>query len=112
MKFNANSSVSFFHNNVRSLKRNLENLQVQVLDELNYHFHVIAVSETKITHSTQLNFKIEIPGYQFEYVPTPLSSGGVVMYIDNSLKYKVLEKTANSAFQALWIEIVILRKRI
>ena len=58
------------------MKRNLENLQVQLLDELNYHFIVI---ETKITHSTQLNFKTEIPGYEFEYVPTPLASGGVGM---------------------------------
>ena len=91
-KSNVTSIVSFFHNNIRSLKRNLENLQVQLLDELNYHFIVI---ETKITHSTQLNFKTEIPGYEFEYVPTPLASGGVGMYIDNMLEYIVLEKCSD-----------------
>ena len=100
--------MSFFHNNIRSLKRNLENLQVQLLDELNYHFIVI---ETKITHSTQLNFKTEIPGYEFEYVPTPLASGGVGMYIDNMLEYIMLEKCSDDAFQALWIEIINSEKK-
>ena len=100
------SCLSIFHNNVRSLKRNLENLQVQLLDELDFHFNIIGVTETKITNSTQLNFETKIPGYEFEYVPTPLASGGVGMYIDNTLEYTVLEKCTNDAFQALWIEII------
>ena len=35
----------------------------------------------------------------------PLAPGGVGLYINESLKYKVTEKTSNEAFQALWIEI-------
>ena len=44
-------------------------------------------------------------GYNFEYVLTPLSAGGVGMYIDSDFKYEVLEKTSNEPFQALWVEI-------
>ena len=40
---------SLLHNNVRSLKRNLEDLQVHLLDELGHCFSIIGVSETKIT---------------------------------------------------------------
>ena len=47
----------------------------------------------------------KIAGYTFEYVPTPLSAGGVGMYIDSQLSYTVLEKSSNEAFQALWVEI-------
>ena len=32
--------------------------------------------------------RAKIPGYSFEYVPTPLSSGGVGLFIDESLNYK------------------------
>ncbi|CAB4013771.1 Hypothetical predicted protein, partial [Paramuricea clavata] len=60
--------------------------------ELDFHFNIIGVTETKITNLTQLNFETKIPGYEFEYVPTPLASGGVGMYIDNTLEYTVLEK--------------------
>ena len=36
---------------------------------------------------------------------TPLSAGGVRMYIDETLDYRVIEKNSNEAFQALWLEI-------
>ena len=42
-----------------------------------------------------------MPGYNFEYVPTPLSAGGVGLFIDDSLDYVVLEKTSDEAFQTL-----------
>ena len=41
-------SFSIFHNNISSLNRNLENLQTHVLDELNFHFDIIGVTETKL----------------------------------------------------------------
>ena len=41
----------------------------------------------------------KIPGYSFEYVPTPLSSGSVGLFIDESLNYRILEKISNEAFQ-------------
>ena len=52
-----------------------------------------------------IDFNPNITGYNFEYVPTPLSAGGVGMYVDSDFKYEVLEKTSNEAFQALWVEI-------
>jgi len=45
------SSFSVFHNNVVSLKENLENLQTHLLEELECHFDVLGISETKITKS-------------------------------------------------------------
>ena len=42
-----------------------------------------------------------IDGYAFEFVPTPLSAGGVGMYINEELDYTVLVKTSEEAFQAL-----------
>ena len=48
---------------------------------------------------------LNIPNYSFEYVPTPLFSGGVGMYINERLQYSVLEKTSTQSYQALWIEI-------
>jgi len=106
------SQFSFLHNNVRSLRRNLENFQVHLLDELQLHFDVIGVTETKITNfNIPLDFDPSIPNYNFEYVPTPLSAGGVGMYIDNGLKYAVIEKTSNQDFQDLWVTIHFTNKR-
>ena len=65
---------------------------------------------TKINSLKDVDFDPSIPGYAFEHVPTPLTSGGVGLYINDSLKYAVIEKTFEEAFQALWIEIQFSRK--
>ena len=88
-----------------SLKSNLQNLQTHLLNELDFHFNIIGVTETRITNSNFIDFNPNIAGYNFEYVPTPLSAGGVTVYIDSDFKYEVLEKTANEAFQALWVSL-------
>ena len=92
-------SFSIFHSNVVSLNGNLENLQTHILEEHEFHFDVLGISETKITN---LNVHVDIsspliPGYNFEFFPTPLASGGVASFIDEKHNYRVLE------FQALWI---------
>ena len=101
----SDSSFSLLHNNIRSLQRNLENFQVHLLDELNFEFSIIGVSETKIISGKELDFNPSIPGYVFEYVPTPLAFGCVGLYINDSLKYTVIEKVFDEAFQSLWIKI-------
>ena len=68
------------------------------------------VSETKIISGKEMDFNPSIPGYVFEYVPTPLAFGGVGLYINDSLKYTVIEKVSDEASQSLWIEIQLRRK--
>ena len=104
------SSFSFFHANLRRLKKNLEGLQTHILSELNFHFSFLAVTETRMQNKN-LDFNPAIPNYNFEFVPTPLSVGGVGLYINDNLKYRVIEKTANESFQALWLEIEFINKR-
>ena len=65
------------------------------MNELSYQFTTLAVTETKIVGDKPLDFNPDIPGYNFEYVSTPLSAGGVGLYILENLKYSVLEKTSN-----------------
>ena len=100
---NAGDCFSVIHNNLVSLDHNLEHYQTHLLEELNFEFDVIGITETKITNSHS-GPATKIPGYEFEYVPTPLSFGGVGLFIKESIKYTIIEKTSNEAFQALWIE--------
>ena len=89
------------HTNIRSLKRNLENFQTHLLDELDFHFNIIGLTETRINSSTEnLDFNPSIFHYNFEYLPTPLSAGGVGMYIDERFQYQTIERCSNEAFQA------------
>lgn len=72
-KHEIDCSYSIFHMIILlSIIRNSENLQTHVLDELNFHFNIIGVTETKITNPNLVCCPT-IEGYEFEYVPTPLS---------------------------------------
>ena len=54
--------------------RNLDDFQLHLLDELQYRFNVIGVTETNITDPNFLGLNPKIPFFLFEYVPTPLTS--------------------------------------
>ena len=96
---------SIFHNSIRSLSKNLVNLQNHLLNELDTHFSIIGVSETRIVKDKPLLFNPNLLGYNFEHVPTPLSAGGVGLYINELIPYRVLEKESTSSFQTLWCEL-------
>ena len=101
-----------FYSQGPCLKRNLDNFQNHLLHELSFSLTIIGLSETRITNadSNSLTFNPNIPGYNFEYVPAPLSAGGVGMYIKEELNYRIVERTSNESFQALWVELQFPKK--
>ena len=66
-KSNQNSAFSLLHNNIRSLKRNLDDFQTHVLHELGYRFSVMGITETRISNANSLDYNASIPGYKFKY---------------------------------------------
>ena len=94
------------------MRQTRENLWSLHRDELDHEFDITGITETKITNSNiPLILNLNLHSYFFEYVPTPFASGGVGMYINNKLKYSVLEKMSTDAYQALWIEIRLYGKK-
>lgn len=75
--------------------RYFENLQTRLLKELGYPFNIMP--ETRITESNHSYLHLNILGYRFEFVPTPLAAVG--MFIDE--KYRVIEVTSSHAFLAV-----------
>ena len=63
---------------------------------MNWVLTIIGIKETKINDSNSESAEFSLPGYEFEFVPTPLAFGGVGMFIDETLHYTILEKTMHS----------------
>ena len=52
------------------------------LRELDFYFNIIEVSETRIYNDTGiLALNRNIPNYNFGFIPTPLSAGGVGLIV-------------------------------
>ena len=55
------------------------------MKRLDFQFNIIGVTETKITNSNENGSFSCIPGYVVDFEPTPLASGGVGLFIHESL---------------------------
>ena len=72
-KSNQNSAFSLLHNNITSLKHNLDDFQTHVLHELGYRFSVMGIAETRISNSnSQIQKRLIIKCNSNYLIPTPI----------------------------------------
>ena len=60
----SNKAFSFLNCNMRSVQANFNN-PVQLLNDLNYPFHIISLSETWLNRSNEQISNLDLPGYSF-----------------------------------------------
>ena len=101
------SDFSIPYTNIRSLRKNIEHFQCQVLSKVKHNFTVLGVTGTRLCEGESIDFIPQLPGYCFEFVKTPLSAGGVGLFINENYKYRVSERATNISYQALGIEILL-----
>ena len=103
-----NKALSLFHTNACSLSKNFDDLQ-HLLSCTKRIFHIIAVSETRITKNVSLSNNLDLNNYSFKFTPTETCSGGTLLYIANHLSYKCcndLNICKENELESTFIEIV------
>ncbi|XP_013868123.1 uncharacterized protein LOC106520513 [Austrofundulus limnaeus] len=102
----SDKEMSIIHFNSRSLYANYEKIK-EYLYQLKKSFSVIAITETWLTSEKGVDFILE--GYEFNYINRKnKKGGGVALYINNDLKYKVVEKmsvSVDEVMECITIEI-------
>ena len=103
----ANPVVNIVRLNIRSLKNRQHLIELkEIVHRIDYDIFV--VSESWL-NSTVSNAEVAIEGYKLTRLDRiRKTSGGVCVYIRNSLEVKVLKnltETSTSGFQQLWIQI-------
>ena len=107
-----NKSLSLFHINACSLNKNFDDLQ-HLLSCTKTKFDIIAISETRITKQVSLSNNLNLNNYSFEFTPTEISAGGILLYIANHLSYKCcndLNIYKKNELKFTFIEIVNAKK--
>lgn len=88
-KFGSEHNIKIIHFNSRSLYANFYKIK-DYLDQFTSPFSVIAISETWI--SLEKGVEFELDGYNLNYVNRGNKrGGGVALYVDRRLKYKIVE---------------------
>ena len=103
------NSFSLLHLNIRSLQRNFDKL-TEFLDNLDFEFKVICISETWCSENVSCNSLYKIPNYNsiHQIRGNGKAGGGVAMFIHNTLIYNMKPDLSinNDNIEALCIEIV------
>ena len=81
-------SISIIHFNSRSLYANFSNIKAY-LRQFNTPFNIIAISETWLSLERGVDFEME--GYDLNFVNRSNKDRGAGLYVDNRLKYKIVE---------------------
>ena len=106
-------SLSIFHLNIRSLKKNFEDFKY-FLNELNFEFKIICLSETWCQSDELTNSLYNIPNYVARHqIRKHSKGGGVSIYIHKSLMFKMRPEISinNEHIESLCVEILNEKKR-
>ena len=106
-KFESQKNFSILHLNIHSIQLHIEELRV-VLDAINYQFDIIAISESKLKGTPQID--ITIPEFHTPYCTnTEAEKGGTILYISEKLNFKPrkdLEIYVSKELESSFVEIV------
>ena len=99
---NEKNDLSIFHLNVRSIRRNGDEL-VCYLETLKYSFDVICLTETWISNLPVVN--VLFPDYLgFHSIRSSRTRGGVAIYVNRKLKVKNLPiNSINEPYAGLFL---------
>ena len=84
-------TMSLFHMNIRSLSAHHDELSL-LLAGLKFKFDVIGISETKEQSDREFLSNVHLPGYNIHTQPTKSPAGGVALYVNSTLNYRVSQK--------------------
>lgn len=80
---------------------------LNLLDDLDYKFFILGLSETKFITDKDLVDNISIPGYSFVSKPSLSNAGGVGLFVKSDLNYTIREDLSQvePEFETIWIEV-------
>ena len=101
------SDLKLIYLNISSLNQNMDKL-INLLAVTNFTPDIIALTETKITTTVNLDFHPILPNYTFFNTPSTTASGGAGIFIRNSLKFILrndLSCSKDALFETIWVDI-------
>ena len=106
-KLEAHKNFSILHLNIHSITLHIEELRI-LLHALDYHFDIIAISESKLKDEPKVN--INLPGYHAPHCKyTEAEKGGTILYVSDKLNFKPrkdLEIYEKKRLESCFVEVI------
>ena len=88
LSYDKNNDFSVFHLNLNSLQYHFDELQT-FLSNCPIDFKILGISELRLRTDISTITNIQFPGYNIEHMPTKSANGGTLLYIRDTMNYKL-----------------------
>ena len=88
LSYNKKSDLALFHMNMNSLQFHFDELET-FLANCPIDFQVLGITEYRLKEVNAPATNIILPGSTYEHMPTKSANGGTLLYIKNSINYKL-----------------------
>lgn len=99
------ASLTLIHINTRSLNKNLDKLETELIRELASTPDIIAITETKLNSSNEN--QVNLKNFNFINVNSKTRAGGVGCYLNKNIVYKIRNDIdfKTDYCETLWVEL-------
>ena len=112
--YDQNSAFALCHTNITSISKHIDELCLS-LSIFKTKFHIIGITEHKITTDTDSIVDLEIEGFRpFIYDTTNTTHGGIGLFISEILNYKLrndLKFNSPGEHESTFVQIIIPNKK-
>ena len=84
--YNKEKDFPLFHVNINTLQYHFDELQT-FLSTCSIDFQIICVFESRLKTGISTTSNVQLPGINFEDIPTKLANGGALLYIKDDINY-------------------------
>ena len=88
LSYDKKNDFSVFHLNINSLQYLFDELQT-FLSNCPIDFKILGISESRLKTDISTTTKIQLPGFNIEHIPTKSANGGALLYIKDTISYKL-----------------------
>ena len=107
LSYDKKNEFSVFHLNINSLKYHFDELQT-FLSNCPIDFQILGISESRLKTDISTTTNIQLPGFNIEHMPTKSANGGALLYIKDTINYKLrpdLNVEKEKELESIFIEI-------
>ena len=97
-----------FHLNINSLQYHFDELQT-FLSNCPIGFQILGISESRLKTDISTSTNIQLSGFNIEHMPTKSANGGALLYIKDTINYKLrpdLNVEKEKELESIFIEIL------
>ena len=108
LSYDKKNDFSEFHLNINSLQYLVDELQT-FLSNCPTDFQILGISESRLKTDISTTTNIQLPGLNIEHMPTKSANGGALLYIKETINYKLktdLNVEKEKELESIFLEIL------